>query len=103
MRKLIATEYLTLDGVMEAVAHTLAYDGTIVADTLNGKPVTAKQWATVTMPTIVMDGGATPWLSTGAAALAKVLPDAKRRTLEGQTHDVKAEAIAPVIVEFLKG
>jgi len=55
------------------------------------------------MPTIVMDGGATPWLSAGAEALANVLPKAQRRTLEGQTHDVKVEAIAPAIVEFLKG
>ena len=85
---------------MEAVAHTLAYDGTVVADTLNGKPVTAKQWATVIMPTIVMDGGAIPWLSTGAAALARVLPNAQRRTLAGQTHDVAPEAIAPVLEEF---
>jgi len=85
---------------MEAVAHTLAYDGAIVADTLNGKPVRAEQWTTVTMPTIVMDGGAIPWLSTGAEALARVLPNAQRRTLEGQTHDVAPEAIAPVLEEF---
>jgi hypothetical protein len=47
---------------MEAVAHTLAYDGAVVADTLNGKPVTPKQWAAVTMPALVIDGGTTPWL-----------------------------------------
>ncbi len=88
---------------MEAVAHTLSYDGAIVADTLNGKPVTAKQWTSITMPTIVMDGGATPWLSTGAEAIAKTLPKAKRQTLEGQTHDVAPEAIAPVLEEFFAG
>ena len=88
---------------MEAVAHTLAYDGAIVADTLNGKPVRAEQWTTVTMPTMVMDGGSIPWLSAGAEALASVLPNAQRRTLEGQTHDVQVEVIAPAIVEFLKG
>jgi len=85
---------------MEAVAHTLAYDGSVVADTLNGKPVRAEQWTTVTMPTIVMDGGTIPWLSTGGEAFARVLPNAQRRTLEGQTHDVAPEAIAPVLSEF---
>lgn len=87
---------------MEAVAHTLAYDGMIVADTLNGQPVTATRWASVTMPTIVMDGGTIPWLTTGAAALASALPQATRRTLPGQPHNVDAEAIAPVITEFFK-
>jgi len=88
---------------MEAAAHTLAYDGRIVADTLNGKPVASRQWATVTMPTLVIDGGTTPWLSAGAAAIASALPNGQRRTLQGQTHDVAPEAIAPAITEFLKG
>jgi hypothetical protein len=33
-------------------------------------------------------------------ALAKAIPNAQHRTLEGQTHEVAAEAIAPVLVEF---
>lgn len=88
---------------MEATAHTLAYDGRVVADTLTGKPVTPKQWAAVTMPTLVADGGTTPWLSAGAAAIASVLPNAQRRTLQGQPHDVAPEAIAPAITEFIEG
>jgi alpha-beta hydrolase superfamily lysophospholipase len=88
---------------LEAAAHTLPYDGRIVADTLNGKPVAAARWTAVTMPALVLDGGTTPWLSAGAAAIARALPNAHRRTLYGQTHDVAAEAIAPAITEFLKG
>jgi hypothetical protein len=34
--------------------------------------------------------------------LADVLPNAKHRTLEGQTHIVKAEALAPVLVDFFE-
>jgi hypothetical protein len=35
-----------------------------------------------------------------ATALANAIPNAQHRTLEGQTHEVAAEAIAPVLVEF---
>jgi hypothetical protein len=35
-----------------------------------------------------------------ATALAKAMPNAQHRTLEGQTHAVAPEAIAPVLVEF---
>jgi hypothetical protein len=34
--------------------------------------------------------------------LERVLPNAKHRTLEGQTHMVKPEALAPVLVEFFE-
>jgi hypothetical protein len=33
-------------------------------------------------------------------ALAQTLPNANYRTLAGQTHMVKAEVLAPVLVEF---
>jgi len=35
--------------------------------------------------------------------LVNVLPDAKLRTLEGQTHIVKADALAPVLLALFKG
>ena len=85
---------------MEAEAYTLAYDGTIVRDNMAGNPVSAEQWASVTVPTLVIDGGETPWMSEGAQAIADALPNAQRRTLEGQTHDVVPEALAPVLEEF---
>ena len=88
---------------LEAVAHTLAYDGTIVGDSMTGRPLRPEQWADVTAPTLVLDGGTTPWLSEGAEAIAKALPNAKRQTLAGQPHDVAPEALAPVLVEFFKG
>jgi pimeloyl-ACP methyl ester carboxylesterase len=84
----------------EAVAHTLAYDGRISAPSMSGRPIDPKRWRPVDVPTLVMDGGTLPWFSRGADELAKVLPAAERRTLPGQTHDVSAEAIAPVLIEF---
>ncbi|MGD0878213.1 MAG: hypothetical protein ABSA01_08730 [Anaerolineales bacterium] len=35
-----------------------------------------------------------------ANALAKAIPHAQQRTLEGQTHNVNLEVLAPQLVEF---
>ncbi len=89
---------------LKAVAHTLPYDGAIVQDNQRGKPLPASRWASVTVPTLVMDGGKSPaWMRHANRSLANVLPNAQYRTLEGQTHMVKAAAHAPMLVEFFKG
>ena len=54
------------------------------------------------VPTLVMDGGTTPWLSHAAQAVADLLPNAERRTLEGQAHNVAPEAMVPVLIDFFK-
>jgi pimeloyl-ACP methyl ester carboxylesterase len=85
----------------EAVAHTLAYDGAIVAATMSGKPLPTDRWASVTIPTLVVDGDASPpWARNAVEALVDVLPDARRRTLEGQTHQVDPEVLAPKLEQF---
>lgn len=80
----------------EALAHTLIYDAILTGDFSLPK----ERLASVTVPTLVIDGGETPWLSHAAQAVADTLPHAQRRTLKGQPHNVAAEAIAPVLVEF---
>jgi hypothetical protein len=35
-----------------------------------------------------------------ALALAEVIPEARARVLEGQTHDIVPRALAPVLEEF---
>jgi Alpha/beta hydrolase family len=80
---------------MEAVAHTLAYDGTIVA----GFDLPAERMALVTAETLVLDGGQIPWMTAGADALAGALPHARRRTLPGRQHNVAPDVIAPVLAE----
>jgi pimeloyl-ACP methyl ester carboxylesterase len=88
---------------LTAVAHTLPYDITIVQDNQRGEPLPAARWANVTVPTLVLDGGKSPvWMRNGMRSLAAVLPNATHRTLEGQTHMVKASVQAPVLVEFFK-
>lgn len=84
----------------EAIAHTLAYDATIMGD----YSLPTERAAAVSAPTIVIVGGASlPFMSETAQALANAIPDAQIRTLEGQDHNVAADAIAPVLVEFFAG
>jgi pimeloyl-ACP methyl ester carboxylesterase len=86
---------------LKAVAHTLPYDITIVKDNQRGKPLSTRRWRSMTVPTLVVDGGKSPaWMRQAMRALADVLPNAQRRTLEGQTHNVAAKALTPVVVEF---
>jgi pimeloyl-ACP methyl ester carboxylesterase len=89
---------------LKAVAHTLPYDGAIVVDHQAGTPLPADCWPSVAMPTLVMAGGKSPaWMRHAARALANTLPNAQYRTLDGQTHMVKAKAHAPVLAEFFRG
>lgn len=87
--------------MFEAVAPTLAYD----ADDIGAdRSAPLGRAARLAIPTLVMDGGANlafmPFMHESATSLAKAIPHAQHRTLEGQTHDVKADVIAPVLVEF---
>jgi pimeloyl-ACP methyl ester carboxylesterase len=86
---------------MEQAAHTLAYDGLIMGDTQSGKPLAPGQWPAATMPTLVIVGGdSPPFFHNGTRALTDQLPNAQHATLPGQTHEVSAAALAPVLTEF---
>lgn len=88
---------------LEAIAHTLPYDGAIVQDYQRGRPLPPQRWASVTVPTLVMDGGKSPqWMRRGNHALSLVLPNTHYRTLNGHTHALKPKAHAPALVEFFK-
>lgn len=90
---------------MEELAHTLAYDGTLMGDTQAGQPLPAERWAASMAATLVLEGSASePWLRAAARALTALLPGARQRTLQGQDHGVAfmaPQALVPVLVEFL--
>jgi pimeloyl-ACP methyl ester carboxylesterase len=87
--------------LFEAIAPTLAYDHIFIPGEEAAVPT--EQAAHVAVPTLVMDGDASfPFMHETALALAKAIPNATPRTLEGQTHEVAAEAVAPVLIEFFK-
>jgi pimeloyl-ACP methyl ester carboxylesterase len=86
--------------MFEAVAPTLAYDAAVLG---KGHVAPVERAATVTIPALVMNGGASfPFMYDIAQALSKAMPNAQLRTLEGQRHDVNLEVFAPVLVEFFK-
>ena len=88
---------------MEAVAHTIAYDGTVMGKTMSGKPLPAGKWTSTTMPTLVITGGESEaFFHSGAKALVNLLPNAQHRVLAGQNHAVSPAALAPVLVEFFR-
>jgi len=89
---------------LKAVAPTLVHDITMVEGYQRGLPLPADRWSSVHQPTLVMDGGKSPaWMRNAQRALAKAVPGAKTRTLEGQTHMVNAKVLAPAVVEFFQG
>jgi pimeloyl-ACP methyl ester carboxylesterase len=88
---------------LTSVAQTLAYDAAFVGTVMQGKPLPLDRWIKVTMPVLVVDGGASDaWMHNGADALARVLPHASRHTLAGQIHNVDPNVLAPVLIEFFQ-
>jgi pimeloyl-ACP methyl ester carboxylesterase len=86
---------------LKGVAPSLRHDFAFMADLQRGRPLPETRWSTTTMPALVADGGKSPgWMHHGNQALARVLPNATYRTIPGQTHLVKAKALAPVLREF---
>jgi pimeloyl-ACP methyl ester carboxylesterase len=86
---------------LKAAAHTLPYDITIVSDKRAGEPLSAERWSSVTMPALTAVGGKSPaWWQDAMKELSRVLPSAQHRVLPGQTHVVKAQVLAPVLMEF---
>jgi pimeloyl-ACP methyl ester carboxylesterase len=84
----------------ERIAHTLAYDARIMGD--YSPPL--ERAAQVTIPTIVIAGGASfPFMRETAQALADALPNGQARTLDGQEHNVDPSVISPVLKEFFAG
>lgn len=71
---------------IKSVAHTLPYDTEIMRDRQSGEPLPAGRWDSVKAPTLVIAGGNSPaWMRHGMKQLAGVLPNARQRTLDGQT------------------
>jgi pimeloyl-ACP methyl ester carboxylesterase len=81
----------------EALAHTLEYDATIMGD----YSLPTERIAGMQTQTIVLDGGSSfGFMSETANAVAELMPHAQRRTLEGQSHNVNANVLAPVLTAF---
>lgn len=86
--------------LLATMGHTLLYDAAALGDE---SAIPHDKAARVSVPTLVMDGGASfPFMHTAAAALVEVMPNGEQLTLDGQTHEVQPEALAPVLIDFFK-
>ncbi len=66
---------------------------------VKGKPV--DELSRIRVPALVMVGGkAKPNMVEAVRAVAAAVPGSVHRTLPGQTHQVRDDAIAPQLVEF---
>src|SRR5258708_1820514 len=81
----------------EALAPTLAYDA---ADLGKDAAVPIHSAAHIKVPTLVINGTVIPFMLTTAVALSNAIPGAQHCTLEGQSHDVNLEVLAPVLLKF---
>jgi len=89
------------DPKMQALAPTMPYD-LAVMDDLGGGTIPEDLVRAVTVPTLVIAGGASPdFFRDTADRLAALLPDGEHVVLDGQDHDAPAAVVAPVVAEFL--
>ncbi len=85
---------------LKAVAHTLPYDITI----LDGFALPEDRARAIKVPTLVAGGTKTlERIKLSVKRLSELIPDNQFKLLEGQTHNVSAKALAPVLIEFFKG
>lgn len=91
---------------MEKLAHTLPYDGALLAGLQGGKPLPKERWTAVRSRALIIDGERSDaFLRRAADALAEVLPGSERHTLQGQDHSavvMAPQTLVPVLVDFLK-
>jgi len=84
----------------EAIAPTLGYDAALMGE--DGS-VPIDRASRIAVPALIMNGGeSSSNMHTTTATLATAIPNAQHQTLEGQAHEVSADALAPVLVEFFK-
>lgn len=85
-----------------AVAPTMPYDQEVMGEEARGGTIPVDLVRTVTVPTLVIAGGASPaFFRDTAARLAALLPNASLVTLDGLDHDAPADVVAPVVAARL--
>lgn len=96
-KQIAAMQRLPMWKGLTGMAPTLAYD-TIelmkLYPQLDTKHITARS--------LIMYGGNSPdFMGVTAKQLSETLPNAQLCVVEGQNHDVRAKALAPILAEFL--
>jgi pimeloyl-ACP methyl ester carboxylesterase len=94
---------MSTDPRMLANAPTILYDPfEVVSDRSRGGRSPAEQASGVTVPALVLVGGASPQFMIDAGRqIADALPNGRLRVLEAQEHVVPPDVLVPVLVEFI--
>ena len=83
---------------MLELAPALVYDLTLG----NGGVVPRERLTGISVPTVAVSGGASEdWAARAGAAVADAVPGARHVVLDGQTHAVAHETIAPLLIDSL--
>ena len=86
---------------MQAVAPTMPYDFEVMGD-FSGGTIPEAIVRAITIPTLVIAGGASPdFFRDAATRLAELLPHGEHTVLDGQDHGAPADVVAPVVAAFL--
>ena len=84
---------------LEAIAHTLVYDATIVGDL----SLPADDLASVATPALVVCGtGTSPFMRAAADAVAQALPSGRLAEVASEGHGIDPEVTAHLVAEFLR-
>ncbi|MEA2499888.1 MAG: hypothetical protein QOH26_2293 [Actinomycetota bacterium] len=84
---------------LEAIAHTLAYDGHALGG--NDHSLPSSLLATVDIPVLaISSSGTVPWLKSSARATAEAIPNGRHEELEGGFHQVAAPLLVPTLTKF---
>ena len=83
---------------LEAIAPTIAYDNAVMGD----GTVPHEKAGRIEIPTLVIAGSlSSEELRHAAQTVARAIPRARYRDLEGQSHAASPETLAPLLKEFL--
>lgn len=96
-------DHLSRDPAMLANARTIVHDPyEVMSERSRGGRTPAEQASSVTVPALVLAGGASPeWMIDASSRIADALPNGRLRVLDGQGHVVPPEVLAPVLAEFI--
>ncbi len=82
---------------LEAAAPTISYDDQVMGD----GTVPRERARRIGVPTLLIDGSETSEeLRRATMEVADAIPNAQRRTLEGQSHQADPETLVPILREF---
>ncbi|RJL25116.1 alpha/beta fold hydrolase [Bailinhaonella thermotolerans] len=87
---------------MERMGPALAHDSAVMGDAEGGR-VPAGRFAVIGVPALVLTGSETyPFMHAAAREIAEAVKGAEHRVLEGQTHQVDFDVLAPVLRDFFR-